>query len=157
MVSRDLDSPLIPRERAAVNEWLLSNKAFHIMRDHPLHTFLIMGGMWGYRPLMNTTTTQFILEKLRNVTSMQKYAKAHDQEFLSTEVWPLIRHDVLMHDSHLCEKFQPEARPFPTQRPPLDQINLFVGCVKPCHRYHDIFGPCPSSCRPPEHPDWVYC
>lgn len=37
MASRDLDSPLTLRERAAVDEWLLSNFSFHFMRDHPFH------------------------------------------------------------------------------------------------------------------------
>jgi hypothetical protein len=37
MISRDLDSPLIDRERAAIDEWLLSNWTFHSMRDHPFH------------------------------------------------------------------------------------------------------------------------
>lgn len=37
MASRDLDSPLLERERAAMNEWLLSNLTFHSMRDHPYH------------------------------------------------------------------------------------------------------------------------
>jgi len=37
MASRDLDSPLTERERAAINEWLLSNLSFHSMRDHYRH------------------------------------------------------------------------------------------------------------------------
>ena len=37
MASRDLDSPLTRRERAAIDEWLSSNLSFHSMRDHPYH------------------------------------------------------------------------------------------------------------------------
>lgn len=37
MASRDLDSPLTVRERAAMDEWILSNLTFHSMRDHPEH------------------------------------------------------------------------------------------------------------------------
>ncbi len=37
MASRDLDSPLTQREKAAMNEWILSNLTFHSMRDHPYH------------------------------------------------------------------------------------------------------------------------
>lgn len=37
MASRDLDSPLTPRERAAMDEWLSSNLSFHFMRDHQHH------------------------------------------------------------------------------------------------------------------------
>ena len=35
------------RERDAVNEWLRSNKTFHLMRDHPWHGSEILAGMWG--------------------------------------------------------------------------------------------------------------
>jgi hypothetical protein len=43
MASRDLDSPLPPRELNAVNEWLSTNKSWHVMRDHPLHSVPILG------------------------------------------------------------------------------------------------------------------
>ena len=43
MGSRDLDSPLTPRELAAVNEWLATDQPWHAMRDHPLHTVPMLG------------------------------------------------------------------------------------------------------------------
>ena len=46
-LSRDCDSRISEREVNAVNEWLESDKDFHIMRDHPYHTVPILGGMWG--------------------------------------------------------------------------------------------------------------
>ncbi len=42
MASRDLDSPLTKRERAAIDEWILSNLTFHSMRDHPQHVVSII-------------------------------------------------------------------------------------------------------------------
>ena len=48
-LSRDCDSRISEREVNAVNEWLESDKDFHIMRDHPYHTVPILGGMWGSR------------------------------------------------------------------------------------------------------------
>jgi hypothetical protein len=44
--SRDLDSFIFQREVDSVNAWLESEKLGHIMRDHPYHTFKILGGMW---------------------------------------------------------------------------------------------------------------
>lgn len=41
--SRDLDSPLSERELAATHEWLSTNKTWHVMRDHPLHTVPMLG------------------------------------------------------------------------------------------------------------------
>lgn len=32
-----------------MEQWLASNKTFHIMRDHPNHDTPILGGMWGAR------------------------------------------------------------------------------------------------------------
>ncbi len=46
-LSRDLDSRINEREAAAVQEFLDSDMAFHVMRDHPAHTAYMMGGMWG--------------------------------------------------------------------------------------------------------------
>ena len=43
MTSRDLDSPLTERERAAISEWLLTNLSFHMMRDHPQHKVSVSG------------------------------------------------------------------------------------------------------------------
>ena len=42
-VSRDLDSRFSEREATAVQQWLRSNKTFHIMRDHPQHVATILG------------------------------------------------------------------------------------------------------------------
>lgn len=157
MASRDLDSPLTLRERAAVNEWLSSNKSFHVMRDHPFHFQTIMGGMWGYRPLFNITLTRLFLSKFRDVSLMKRFNGSWDQDFLYKEVWPLVKNDALVHDSYKCENFTPKPHPFPTQRPPLNETNLFVGCIKPCNRHRHPFGPCPVSCRPQQHQDWIYC
>ena len=46
-LSRDLDAPLTVREVEAVNEWLESDLAIHIMRDNPDHNVPILGGLWG--------------------------------------------------------------------------------------------------------------
>ncbi len=46
-VSRDCDSRLNWREKAAVDEWLRTDKSLHIMRDAYNHTYPIMAGMFG--------------------------------------------------------------------------------------------------------------
>ena len=43
-MSRDTDSVILPREVAAVHEWLESNQTFHVMRDHPNHCVPMLGG-----------------------------------------------------------------------------------------------------------------
>lgn len=48
-VSRDADSRVSDKEYQAVLEWEKTNKPFHAMRDHKLHHFPIMAGMWGVK------------------------------------------------------------------------------------------------------------
>lgn len=47
VILRDTDCRLGEREKRAVDVWINSGKAMHIMRDHPLHTHPILAGMWG--------------------------------------------------------------------------------------------------------------
>lgn len=47
---RDCDSIINLREKAAVEEWLTSNKVLHTMHDHNAgHYDPIMAGMWGIK------------------------------------------------------------------------------------------------------------
>ena len=46
-ISRDTDSILNWREKAAVDDWTKSGRSFHIMRDNYYHGMPLMGGMWG--------------------------------------------------------------------------------------------------------------
>lgn len=43
-VSRDVDTPILPREVAAVKEWINSPYSYHVMRDHPQHGVPILAG-----------------------------------------------------------------------------------------------------------------
>ena len=46
-IIRDADSVVNIRESVAVDEWLQSNRHFHLMRDHYDHSELVLAGMWG--------------------------------------------------------------------------------------------------------------
>tara|TARA_R110000824_G_scaffold294113_1_gene482434 strand:- start:24350 stop:24994 length:645 start_codon:yes stop_codon:yes gene_type:complete len=111
MLSRDTDSRLNSREAAAVNEWIESDKGFHIMRDHPYHTTQILGGMWG--------TKKSIIHNMKEL--IDDYVKGDfwqvDQNFLREKVYPLIKDDYLSHDEYF------EKNSFPTIRKP----GLFIG------------------------------
>jgi hypothetical protein len=93
---RDADSVVNAREAAAVHEWLGSGRGFHVMRDHPAHTDLMLAGLWGgvrgrLPPLAE------LLQGFRYRTGTQ--SRSADQVFLAERVWPRIRHDCLLHDS----------------------------------------------------------
>jgi protein O-GlcNAc transferase len=113
MLSRDADSRLNLREKAAVDEWLASDKDFHIMRDHPAHSAPIMGGMWGARGN--------ILKDIKKM--IDEYQKGDfwqvDQNFLRQKIYPLVKDKSFVHDEFF------EKKPFPTKR----QNREFVGDV----------------------------
>jgi hypothetical protein len=94
MISRDCDSRLSLRERFAVEEWLKSDKGFHIMRDHPWHGMEILGGMWGVKkgvlPEMKTKIKNFVKGEFWQV----------DQRFLTKEIFPSIKDNCFVHDEY---------------------------------------------------------
>jgi len=104
MISRDLDSRLGEREKAAVDSWLESDKGFHIMRDHPWHKFPVLGGMWGIKrgtlPNMKELIDQFAQE--------DEYGT--DYKFFAQIIMPLINDNVMVHDEFFS------GQPFPKPR-----------------------------------------
>jgi len=112
-IFRDTDSRLSLREKAAVDDWLFSDKTFHIMRDHPFHNFPILGGMWGYKK-----NNKYPMENLlKNFKVKNLYGT--DYDFLGNVLYPIIKNDKLVHDEFFDNK------PFPIAR----QNKEFVGDV----------------------------
>ena len=114
MISRDTDSRLNLREKAAVEAWLDSDKGFHIMRDHPQHKFPVLGGMWGIKggvlPEMSALIESFA----------QQDAYGTDYKFFAEAVLPVLDASTIMiHDEFF------DGIPFPTKRNGLE----FVGEV----------------------------
>lgn len=104
MISRDCDSRLNIREKVAVDEWLSSDKGFHIMRDHPYHATPILGGMWGAKK--DVIPNFFYLLEQR---SMGDYWQV-DQEFLRDVVYPIVKDNAIVHDEFF------EKKKFPIDR-----------------------------------------
>jgi hypothetical protein len=111
MISRDVDSRLTLREKFAVDEWLESDKDFHIMRDHPYHNAPILGGMWGVR-------NGLLLDMVEDIA---KYSKGDfwqvDQNFLRECVYSKIKDEAFVHDEYF------EKNLFPVER----ESGYFVG------------------------------
>ena len=119
-MSRDCDSRISEREVAAVNEWLKSDKDFHIMRDHPYHTVPILGGMWGCRNgLLRNVGLSSAIEKWKNHST-----KGCDQDFLGQVIYPYVYNKSIEH-SEFGLRFGGEIKPFPTYRKDYE----FVGDV----------------------------
>lgn len=117
MISRDCDSRLSLREKAAVDDWLNSDKGFHIMRDHPWHGTQILGGMWGVKnnvlPQMKSLIDGFVKGEFWQV----------DQNFLAQIIYPLVVDNSLIHDEFF--NYEQNKSPFPTIR----KNKEFVGDV----------------------------
>ena len=111
LLSRDCDSRLWFREKAAVDEWLASDKSFHIMRDNHQHTTPILAGMWGVRGDKLKAMRQLMVDYKGSDTWQV------DQEFLAQVVYPIVQEDSVVHDPFF------ESKPFPYSR----DENHFVG------------------------------
>ena len=97
---RDADSVMNIKERAAVEDWLASGRAFHVMRDLPTHSELILAGMWGaHRGNIGDMRTR-VLNHV-NDGSKKLGNRITDQEFLRWRIWPIVRQDVMVHDAYL--------------------------------------------------------
>lgn len=95
---RDADSVMNIKERVAVQDWLASGRAFHVMRDYPAHSELILAGMWGaQRGNLGSMRERFVTHVTGGAKRLNN--KITDQEFLRTEIWPIVRQDVLQHDA----------------------------------------------------------
>ena len=93
-LSRDCDNRLNQQEAWAVRDWERSGRLFHAMRDHHYHAELIMGGMWGGHAGVLPP-----IEDLLGAFPQAPGYRWSDQVFAATAIWPLVRSNILIHDS----------------------------------------------------------
>jgi len=104
-LSRDTDSRLNIKEKLAIDEWLASDKDFHIMRDHPHHTTEILGGTWGCR----NNVLEPYKESYENFTKTNFHGL--DQHFLKNIIYPHIVNNSMIHASYY--QIEEHCRLFP--------------------------------------------
>lgn len=93
VIFRDNDSVFTMREVKAVNEWLKSDKVFHIMKDDPRQGGTILGGMWGYK---NDNSLLLFKDKMINYPSFEKN-KGVDMFFIKDVVNPIALKSAMVH------------------------------------------------------------
>ena len=153
--SRDLDSRPTEREWAAVNEWLKSNRTYHIMRDSPVYRTPILPGLWGMRFTQNTDRKEIanIFDKILLWGEDYDFSQFINWDMLTKFLWPIAKQDMMAHDSYHCEFFKsPMNQPWPTRRP-LDGMN-YAGAR---FARANLTSECPTECRPKNHPEWKLC
>ena len=95
---RDADPVINVKERWAVADWLQSGKAFHVMRDNPQHSELMLAGLWGaHRGNSARCASESRAPSPR--AELGNYIN-HDQHFLRAEIWPIARNSVKIHDDY---------------------------------------------------------
>jgi len=119
MMSRDTDTRILLREKLAVDEWLKSDKLFHIMRDHPHHynpNMKINAGMFGTKKIPDINWTNIC----NSINETDRYC---DQYMLHTYIYPLIKDNSMIHTSFNIYSDEISVR-FPI---PYDNEYHFVG------------------------------
>lgn len=158
MVSRDLDSRINSREKAAVEEWTGTKKHFHFMRDNPAHGIEILGSGWGVRLGPQQSVVRDMFKRAFKEAAKDgmfwadRGAYGPDQGFLKRYIWPWAKWSAISHDAYFCRQF-PRTSPFPTRRK--NDTNNFVAAIVEAGDY--LVKECPEVCRPKEHPDWTTC
>lgn len=113
VIVRDADGRLDNREKHAVEEWLRSDKGFHIMRDHPAHRFHVMPGMFGSKK----GTIKDMKNLIDSFSQTDEYGT--DYLFFANVIYPRVSANSIVHDEFFDKKS------FPTPRVGLE----FVGKV----------------------------
>jgi hypothetical protein len=117
MMSRDTDTRILLREKLAVDDWLSSNKLFHIMRDHPSHNCCILGGMFGTKKIPQIPNWSSIMNSF-----IQTGHRDYDQTFLKDYIYPLVNNNSIVHAT--IHKMEPHAKNFPIN---YEKTYRFVG------------------------------
>ena len=105
-LSRDADSRISDREMDLINEWIESDKTFHIIRDHPGHRIEILGGTFGIKNKPFQIKAKEGGFQPIDYYKNQYYERYHkdvekqpDQTFLTEFIYPLIKDDNVSHIS----------------------------------------------------------
>jgi hypothetical protein len=114
---RDADSRIHWKDRWAINSFLKTGYACHIIRDHPEHNARIMAGMWGLRK----GALSSMCEMYARWTPVNAgYGDPNDlegfgidQNFIYLEVYPRIAEHALVHFSHNQFRNEIHAVQFP--------------------------------------------
>jgi hypothetical protein len=97
MFVRDADSRIHKRDQWCINEFIKSDKLFHIIRDHYHHKKKIMGGMWGVKKGIENFEIEcsYVNWVKNNENLVGKYQL--DQTFLEEVVYNKVKNVILIH------------------------------------------------------------
>jgi hypothetical protein len=124
MIVRDCDSRVSERDVAAINDFIGSDKSYHIVRDHPIgHHYPINGGMWGCKKTafisrINNHVNDFLKDNYGYIFNTENAKKDSirnaDQIFLMERIYPNIINSLMVHDEYF--RYEPFAKPITHDR-----------------------------------------
>jgi hypothetical protein len=125
MCVRDADSRIYDRDQACIEDFVKSDKLFHIIRDHPNHHHTILGGMWGVKK-------EYMQVSLRSIFDLWKKSHSatefwNDMDFLRSFFYPSCLPYAMIHDE--LQTFEPREWHTPFRIPLDNQKQHFIGQV----------------------------
>lgn len=104
VIFRDCDSRLSRRDMAAVDQWIESDLALHIIRDHPYHAEAypmkepaILGGLWGINCKHVNFSIEYMIANYYAARNYRESGYGSDQEFLKP-IMIMFKHSTMIHD-----------------------------------------------------------
>jgi len=97
MFVRDADSRIHWKDRWAIRAFLKTDAILHVIRDSPVHTAPIMGGLWGMKKVNNVCVQSLYDDHVQRAPSIQ--CRGLDQRFLIDCVYPRFAESVVIHSS----------------------------------------------------------
>jgi tetratricopeptide (TPR) repeat protein len=94
---RDCDARVSAAEADLVQQWIESGYPFHAVRDHVLHSELMIGCLWGGRTDCGIDIAP-LMRRYFGAAPTARYG--HDQFMLGRLLWPIIRSHCLVHDKY---------------------------------------------------------
>lgn len=104
-ICRDIDSIPLPRDRRAVEEFIASGKAVHVIHGESSSHAGIMGGTFGahaarFRKLTRCDTFHDMIGKGSFAEGESWNKHGGDQHHLARNLWPWFHRDLLLHELH---------------------------------------------------------
>jgi hypothetical protein len=96
-IIRDADSRVNDRDEFCINQFLNSEKLFHIIRDHPNHKHKIMAGMWGIKKGALSESINDLFTIWKQNYSIDFWS---DTNFLINYIYPKVQSISLVHDDY---------------------------------------------------------
>jgi len=135
-IVRDADSRIYDRDYGCIQDFLNSDKAVHIIRDHPNHHHRMMAGMWGCKKsMLHLLPYPMFISFVQWRQSKISNEFWSDTQFLCDLVYPYVWQHSLIHDE--TQQFEsPELKKlFPYPR--VDEH--FIGQVYEFNRHGEEY------------------